>query len=588
MSSDVSSLLSGREKLVNEINSLRKQNKELSVVGFELISAQTKLQSLLHNASDGIITFSEDGLVESFNIAAQNIFGYSESEVIKRKIPDLIPCPDWVEDNVGAYIRYFVSSRASADIPLLGKHHSGSDILLYVSASEASQEDVTLFGDDDNGAAEEDQQSANPILDSHNLVCFFRDVTLDKKLEKELADHKHALDLAAGVVVMDKHFRVIDVNEVFCHVLGRNRNEFIGGEHIHTKFGCSDSNFEQDLNKRSRFLREGNAWVGETCFQNKQGAMLWFSESTTPFLDEDNQPYQYLSIFFDITDRKEYFKELKHHRDQLQQLVDDQISDIRHSRDIAERANFAKSEFLANMSHELRTPMHAIISFAKLSLKQVNKLPNAEGNTEKLYRFINNIIISAERLLILLNDLLDLSKLEAGKEELSLERYSLSDIVSQIVEENQGKVEEKKLHLQFNTELENTEILCDKYKILQVITNLLGNAIKFSVEKTTIQITIEQKQMVLGRRATDTEKIDGLVCSVVDQGPGIPEQELSKIFDKFIQSSKTKSGSGGTGLGLTICKEIIAVHNGKIWAENNPAGGAVFRFFLPYLTEENV
>ncbi len=575
-------------KIINELNSLKKQNKELSSAGFELISAQAKIQSLLHNASDGIITFAADGKVESFNIAAQHIFGYSEGEIVQRKIPDLIPCPDWVEDNVGAYITYFISSRASSDIPLLGKHRIGFDILLDISTGQASEQNTLLFDDDDGielfGDDEVDpfaeESSGDDDQKNDTIVCFFKDITLDKKLEKELGDHRHALDLAAGVIKKDKDFRVIDVNDHFCQMLGRNRKEFIGEQFIGTKFAGNPNNNEQQRQQKREFLSLGNPWVGETCFLDNQGNAVWFTESIKPFLDKHNTPYQYLSILIDITDRKKAESQLKQHRDNLQGLVNEQVADIKQAKEVAESANVAKGEFLANMSHELRTPMHGIISFTQLCLKQFKGQPLDEKKIDKLQKFLTNIDTSGQRLLGLLNNLLDLSKLEAGKEELSLKKHDLLQLSQQIHNEISGKIQEKKITFKIQAPEFSTHINCDKSKILQVLSNVINNALKFSPENKTIELIFEKTEIKLGKRASDTEKTEGILLSIVDQGPGIPEDELLTVFDKFIQSSKTKSGAGGTGLGLAISKEIVSMHNGKIWVEHNPEGGAIFKVFL--------
>ncbi len=564
-------------QLVHELSGLKKQNAELSQVGFELIGAQSKLHSLLHNASDGIITFSPEGLVESFNIAAQHIFGYSEAETVTRLIPDLIPCPDWVEGNVGAYIRYFITSRASKDIPLVGKHRMGFDILLYVSTAEASDQNTTLFDEEDPF---ENDFDTDESLDPETIVCFFRDVTLDKKLEKELEDHKHALDFAAGVITRDQDFRVVDINDHFCKMLGRSRSEFIGEQYIQSKLGGRSEN-ELQLQQRRESLKQGSSWVGEACFLDKQQNKVWFSESTTPFLDEQKKPYQYLSIYTNITERRIYHNQLELHRDNLQDLVDEQVNDILCAKEEAEFANKAKSEFLANMSHELRTPMHAIISFTHLCLKQFKNKPIDQKQTEKLYKFITNIETSSQRLLILLNDLLDLSKLEAGKENIVLEKKDIYKLTQQIANEYSAKILEKNLDFKINQPTESLIVTCDAGKILQLLSNLIANAIKFSPENKAIFITLEKDQIMLGKRATDTHTTIGVLFSIIDQGLGIPENEMDAVFDKFIQSSITKSAAGGTGLGLSICQEIISIHKGKLWVEQNPEGGAIFKFFLP-------
>ena len=567
--------------VLHELSVLKKQNTELSQAGFELIGAQAKLHSLLHNASDGIITFSPDGSVETFNIAAQHIFGYSEGEIITRKIPDLIPCPDWVEGNVGAYIRYFITSRASSDIPLVGKHRMGFDILLHVSTGQASNEGTTLFEDqaEDPFASNIDNDSET-TEENEGIVCFFRDITSDKKLVKELEDHKHALDLAAGVIMRDKNFRVIDINDTFCDMLGRRRTEFIGEQYIQSKFGGIPNN-ELSLKQRRAFLSQGNSWSGESCFLNQCGEVTWFTESTTPFLDENQIPYQYLSILINITDRKQFEYQLQQHGDNLQDLVDEQINDIRNARDAAEDANKAKSEFLANMSHELRTPMHGIISFTNLSIKQFKKSSLDETRTKKVLKFLTNIETSSKRLLSLLNNLLDLSKLESGKEEFNFEQADLYQLIQQIYNEYSAKIDEKNINFTVKQPPQPLLIFCDKNKMLQVLSNLVANAINFSPKNKRISIIIKQSEEILGKRASDTSKTKGVLLSISDQGLGIPDNELNTVFDKFIQSSKTKSGAGGTGLGLSISHEIVMAHKGKIWAEHNPEGGAIFKLFIP-------
>jgi len=583
--------------LLQEVETLKQQNQEVSQAGFELISAQTKLQSLLHNASDGIITFAPDGTVETFNIAAQHIFGYSEGEIVTRKIPDLIPCPDWVEDNVGAYIRYFISSRASDEIPLLGKHRMGFDVLLYVSTGQSSDHDTVLFddeGDDIDPFAEEidpfanDEESDNEET-ANSIVCFFRDITLDKKLEKELEDHKYALDLAAGVIVRDKDFRVIDINDNFCQMLGRNRDDFIGEQFIQSKFG---GNVIDDvrLQQRREFLSDGNPWVGEACFLNKHHEQTWFTESSTPFLDDDNIPYQYLSILVNITDRKLAEEEIKQHRDNLQTLVDEQTHDItlakeaaeaaqkeaEQARKSAEEANHAKSEFLANMSHELRTPMHGIISFTNFGLKRAQKQVLDPADRDKFLRFFTNIQTSSRRLMGLLDNLLDLAKLESGKMTYRFQLADLMQLVESIGTEFSAKLNEHKLIFSIMPVTFSTSLSCDPGKISQVLGNLISNAIKFSEEGKNITVSLEQ---------ITVDNRHAIELSIADQGVGIPNDELKTVFDKFIQSSNTKTNAGGTGLGLAICQEMIQGHHGKIWAEQNTDGGTTFKFILPIQQE---
>jgi signal transduction histidine kinase len=230
----------------------------------------------------------------------------------------------------------------------------------------------------------------------------------------------------------------------------------------------------------------------------------------------------------------------------------------------AEAANLAKSTFLANMSHELRTPMHGILSFSNMGIKK------AESATrEKLHKYFSNINISGERLLVLLNDLLDLSKIEAGKMEFNMTQGNLADIYASCCGEQEQRMIDLKLKIELIEPESAVTGLFDVVRIKQVITNFLSNAIKFSSEGNTIIVEISKN---------DRQE---LCFSLQDSGVGIPKDALTTVFDAFIQSSKTKTGAGGTGLGLAICKEIIEGHGGKIWAENNPEGGAVFKFIIP-------
>lgn len=244
----------------------------------------------------------------------------------------------------------------------------------------------------------------------------------------------------------------------------------------------------------------------------------------------------------------------------------------------AERANQAKSEFLANMSHELRTPMHAILSFADMGKENIDT-----ADREKLYRYFSRVSESGERLLTLLNDLLDLSKLEAGSVDLDLEERDLKAVVETAVTEFSGLLQEKSLKLEIAPPDVDTLCCFDSNKLLQVMRNLLSNAIKFTPEEKKIGISFALAALPMGRRSSDSDEVPAIAVTITDQGVGIPDEELDEVFDKFVQSSKTKTGSGGTGLGLSISREIIERHGGAIWAENRPGGGAAFTFIIPCL-----
>jgi len=240
----------------------------------------------------------------------------------------------------------------------------------------------------------------------------------------------------------------------------------------------------------------------------------------------------------------------------------------------AEQANQAKSEFLANMSHELRTPMHAILSFSDFG---ISKLESTDR--KKLGHYFERIHTSGHRLLHLLNELLDLSKLEAGKMELSLQECDPLEIIQLCADELHALANDRNLRIEIQATTKDQMVSADAERLLQVIRNLLSNAIKFSSEGGTIEVSLSS--MTLASDAEEQKTTPGIRIQVADRGVGIPEDELENIFDKFIQSTKTATGAGGTGLGLAICKEIMELHNGHIYAENREGGGALFSMELP-------
>jgi signal transduction histidine kinase len=233
------------------------------------------------------------------------------------------------------------------------------------------------------------------------------------------------------------------------------------------------------------------------------------------------------------------------------------------AKEVAEAANRTKSEFLANMSHELRTPLHGILSFAGFGLKRAATAPPA-----KLRDYFQQIEQSGRVLLLLLNDLLDLAKWEAGRMPCEFRCVDLCALLATVVDEFRSLTAEKHLTIHFDPLDGPGDLLLDPTKILQVLRNLLSNAVKFSPDGGHIELSLQ----------SDAQSV---VVGVRDHGVGIPEAELETIFDQFVQSSRTKTGAGGTGLGLAICREIVTAHQGRIWAENRPEGGAALFFTLP-------
>ena len=238
----------------------------------------------------------------------------------------------------------------------------------------------------------------------------------------------------------------------------------------------------------------------------------------------------------------------------------DEIQDK--SRQLAE-ASQHKSQFLANMSHELRTPLNAVLGYTELILDSVyGEVP------EKARSVLDRIQRNGRHLLGLINDVLDLSKIEAGQLNLTLADYSLKDVVRAAFSAVEPLAAEKKLKLKVKMPADLPRGRGDERRLTQVLLNLVGNAIKFT---DTGEVRVTAKA-VNGRFAV----------SVADTEPGIPEQERMRIFEQFhqIDNSNTKA-KGGTGLGLAIAKQIVEMHGGRIWVESTLGKGSTFQMVLP-------
>ncbi|WP_198265430.1 PAS domain-containing sensor histidine kinase [sulfur-oxidizing endosymbiont of Gigantopelta aegis] len=338
---------------------------------------------------------------------------------------------------------------------------------------------------------------------------------------------------------------------------------------------------EQKVLQLYESIKQGkiNFFHIEYRFKTRTGQYKWIlNRGKIVQVDSKGNPLRAVGTHSDITMRKNAERELDRNRSHLEELISVQTADLKQAKENAEQANRAKSEFLANISHELRTPMHGILSFSSIGIK------NSHSNSpNKLLNYFDRIHQSGQRLLLLLNDLLDLSKLEAEKMDYNMTYHSLDELISLVISELNALIEEKHLSVKMIGNEIDTSVTCDKERIMQVIHNLLSNAIKFSQSDSLITIafsytTIEDKHNDDQRLI---KKQSAIRVDVKDEGIGVPVNELESIFDQFAQSSKTNTGAGGTGLGLAICKEIIEGHHGIIKAQSVFGQGTTISFSIP-------
>ncbi|MFC2041103.1 ATP-binding protein [Chloroflexota bacterium] len=283
--------------------------------------------------------------------------------------------------------------------------------------------------------------------------------------------------------------------------------------------------------------------------------------------------YDYITKPFDLddvilnVDRALEKRKLELQINEYQQHLKERNAELEIAIRAAEAANQVKSDFLASMSHELRTPLNAIIGFSQVLQKQYFGKLN-----EKQSQYVRDVLESGEHLLSLINDILDLSKIEAGKMELELSQVKIKDLLENSLVMIKEKVLVHGISLNFHTsgDLEGLEIMADERRLKQVMFNLLSNAAKFTPDGGAISVEGKKQGKELN-------------ISVSDTGIGIASEEQERIFEEFYQvSGSVKDKTPGTGLGLPLTKSIVEMHSGRIWVESAGQGkGSQFSFTLP-------
>ena len=264
--------------------------------------------------------------------------------------------------------------------------------------------------------------------------------------------------------------------------------------------------------------------------------------------------------------------ELRYVNETLEHKVLLRTKELEEAKQLAEKANEAKTEFLRNISHEFRTPLHAMISFSTYGIKEANNI-DQHART----RYFQIILKSSERLSRLVDDVMDIARYEKCTQQFHLRRADMAELMKRAADSMRPLLQEKNMQLNIESNADDTQLVCDQDRIMQVLTNIIGNAVKFSPHHSTLTLYCHTEHL-------GGEPALSIACS--DQGLGIPNQETELIFEPFRQSSATHNGAGGTGLGLSICKNIIHAHKGEIAASNNTEAGATIRFILPTTLSE--
>ena len=411
---------------------------------------------------------------------------------------------------------------------------------------EGARQALVAIGD--GAARRQFEFSVSPIVEGGQLVGFAGsgvDVT-DRlagqaRLREQLAFSERLFEmLPLPVAMVDLQGRYRMVNRTWEAATGLRRQQILGTP---ATDGLPPEEAELHRTQDETLLRQGGTLRYEaTTMAFGRRRDLSLTKALVP--GPDGKPGGVLVAIVDVTESREAERT------------------VREARDAAEEASRAKSEFIANISHELRTPLQSIIGFSELGQAR-------GGGTPRLAAMFGDIQRAGRRMLALVDDLLDVAKIESTVGTFHLERTDLRPLVREVVREVDPLLAQRRLRVDLALGDLPLVAKVDPLRLQQVVRNVLANAIRFSPPGGTITITGE---------LTAASEIH---LRLRDHGPGIPPAELEKIFEAFVQSSKTKDGSGGTGLGLAICRKIVEAHGGRIHAANADGGGSVFHIHLP-------
>ncbi len=379
------------------------------------------------------------------------------------------------------------------------------------------------------------------------------DITELKAKEAEIQKLMTAIEQSpVALLITDLEAVIQYISPAFTRITGYSRDEAIGQ---HTRLLKSGLNPPEMYKELWQTITSGKTWHAEWTNKKKNGEIYPERVSILPINDHRGKVSNYLAIKQDISDRR-------------------QAEEARIARQVAERANQMKSIFLANMSHEIRTPLNAVIGFAQI-------LQRDKTLAVKQAQQVSTILRSGEHLLSLINDILDLSKIEAGRITLKESGFSLHGLLEDLRVMFLLRAEEKKLQLRLVMRDSVPEFIsADEGKIRQILINLIGNAVKFTEAGTvTIHVSGEPRK---NAPPTDARQLE-LVVGIEDTGPGIPPHEQELIFNAFQQSSTQNQKIGGTGLGLTISRRLAEIMGGVLTVTSQVGQGSTFTLRIPVL-----
>ena len=511
--------------------------------------------AIFNSANFSSMATDADGVIQIFNIGAERMLGYEAIDVIDKLTPADISDPQDVAERAKA-----LSIESGVTIP------PGFEALVF-NASRGIEETFELTYIRKDGSGFPAVVSVTALRDPSEAIIGYLLIGTDNSARKQIDDERMQMNQRLrdqqfytrslieasidAIMTTDLQGIITDVNRQMEALTGCTRDELIGAPF--KKFFTDPERAEASI---KLVLAEGKLTNYELTVHNWDGRQTVISYNATTYFDRDRRLQGVFVAARDVTVSKQMDQVL------LERNIDLQIAKV-----AAEKANLSKSEFLSSMSHELRSPLNAILGFAQL-LESESPPP-----TPSQLESIGRILQAGWHLLNLINEILDLAKIESGKFSLSPEPVSLPEVLVECKGMIDGLAQKRGIGLEFPTFATPCFAHADRTRLKQILLNLLSNAIKYNREQGQVAISVMR---------TDSGMIR---IEIRDTGSGLPPEQLQQLFQPFNRLGQENSGEEGTGIGLVVAKQLVEIMGGTIGVQSEVGTGSVFWFELQPGTE---